>query len=1031
MNKYKHSLLSGAVVLALGLSGSAMANVTTSDIKGNVTGPQGNVAPGTKITILHVPSGSKKNIVTNDAGSFSVKNLRIGGPYKITVDSDTFEDQTIEDVYLQLGETFPMSIKLQSQGQVMVVTGRSISPLSGSTGPASHFNAEDLEFAPAITGDIKDIVRADSRIFIDESNSDAINCGGGSPRFNSLTLDGVRLNDSFGLNSNGYPTTRMPFSIDSIEQVSVELAPFDVKYGGFTACNINAVTKSGTNEIKGGFFYDYTNDSMLGKTIEGEYQPSGDFAEKRFGFNVGLPIIEDNLFFFLSYEKLEGVQLFSYDPLERNVSQADLDRIIQITRDVYGYEAGGMPASMPVEDEKIMMKIDWNINEFHRADFTYNYNDGFSLSQSDAWALTLDSHFYERGAELTSMAASLYSDWSDKFSTSLRVSTAELDNRQLSLDAASGFGEVQIRHGGSTVFLGPDDSRQSNDLYWDNFAIKLTGTYHLGDHIIEMGYEYEDLTAFNLFMQHTQGEFRFNSIDDYQAGLAARVYYNNSAGTNVPTDASQEFSFQQHTYYIQDEYSFTDHDITMTFGLRYDRYTSDDNPRHNQNFQDRYGFSNSANLDGIDLLQPRIGLNWAVDENLEVRGGIGLYSGGNPNVWVSNAYSNDGIVQIGLQYRNLDLFSLPMTNGGTPGYEVPQFMYDEIAAYPVGGGDGSVNAIDPNFEMPSEWKYALGATYTTEGGYTFLADLLHNRKVDSATIVDVALQYSGEYTAADGRPLIERIAGRSSEYLLTNSDNDGKSTVLSFAANKEFDSGIQATFGYTFTDSEDANPMTSSVAGSNYGNLATTDPLNPSIATSNYGVPHLFTLNLSYKTQFVDGYDTRFNLFARANEGQAYSYTFDNSDRAFGDRNWNGDRQLLYIPLESDPNVIYDEGFDLDAFNAFIDANGLKRGKNTERNAFNAGWSSKFDIKVTQEIPGFRDGDKGSVYFTIKNVGNLLNSDWGVYKKGAFTGNRMVEVDINDDGQYIYEDFNAGNEELDLIRRPSQWRMHLGIKYKF
>ena len=639
MKTHRISYISSALVLALGLSTSALANTTTSAIKGNISGPNGQAAAGTQITIVHVPSGTTKTATVNNSGLFTAKGLRVGGPYRIIVDSNEFEDTTVKDIFLTLGETYPLNVALNPESalETIVVTGRSISMQSGGTGPAAHFNSDDLKYAPSINRDIKDIVRIDPRIYIDESRSDAIQCGGGNPRFNSLTVDGVRMNDSFGLNDNGYPTTRIPFSYDSIDQVSVELAPFDVKYGGFTSCNINAVTKSGTNEVHGSFFYDYSNDSMKGDSIEGEDQDNGDYDDKRYGFNVGLPLIEDTLFLYTSYEKLDGVQLFEYSPMsgsDPQVTQADIDRVNQISIDKYGYNAGGTPASKAVDDEKILVKLDWNINEDHRASFVYNYNDGFKLDQSDEWGMTLDNHFYESGAELNSFVGSLNSDWTDNFSTEVRVGHTELENRQTSLDAASGFGEVQIRHNGTTIFLGPDDSRQSNEMNWESTTFKLAGSYYLDEHTITAGYEYESLTAFNLFMQHTVGEYRFDSIDDYEDGIASAVYYNNSAGTNVPSDASQEFTYGLHTFYIQDEYTLTDIDMTLTVGLRYDRYTSSDNPRYNAQFEERYGIRNDKNMDGIDLIQPRVGFNWAVQDNLEVRGGFGLYSGGNPNVWL-------------------------------------------------------------------------------------------------------------------------------------------------------------------------------------------------------------------------------------------------------------------------------------------------------------------------------------------------------------------------------------------------------------
>ena len=622
----RKTALSLAIAACVGVSGAAIANETTSAIKGQIMGPNGNPAAGTKVTILHVPSGSVKTTQVNDAGYFTAKGLRVGGPYKVIVDSDIYADQEFNNIILNIGSDYPVNTSLENISDVeqIVVTGRPISTMSGGTGPASTFTLSDLENQPAINRDLKDIIRIDPRVAIDDSRG-SINCGGGNPRFNSLTLDGVRMNDNFGLSSNGYPTIRAPFSFDSIEQVAVELAPFDVQYGGFTSCNINAVTKSGGNDIHGGVFYDYTNDSMKGDKIEGNDVDNGDYSEKRYGFNVGLPLINDTLFLFTSYEKLEGVKQFNYSSL---VSSAEIDEIKQITRDVYGYEAGATPASSPVEDEKILVKLDWNINDDHRANLIYNYNDGFTLSQSDADGdeLAFDSHFYEQGAEFTSIVASLYSDWNDNFSTEVRLGKSELDARVQSLDAASGFGEFQISTDNATVYVGPDDSRQSNDLNYDTTTAKFSGTYYLDQHTITAGFEYEKLEVFNQFVQHTEGEWRFASIDAYRNGIANAVYYNNSASTNNPNDAAANFAYSQNTFYVQDEYSFSDIDASLTFGLRYDSYSSDDKPTLNQNFTNRYGFSNQSTFDGIDLIQPRVGFEWYATDALEVRAGVGLSS---------------------------------------------------------------------------------------------------------------------------------------------------------------------------------------------------------------------------------------------------------------------------------------------------------------------------------------------------------------------------------------------------------------------
>jgi len=1047
MKTHSLSRITGALVVALGLSTSVistdvLANTTSAGIKGQVVGPQGNAAAGTKVTITHIPSGTTKTAVVNQSGSFAAKGLRVGGPYKVEVDSDRFEDTELTDVFLTLGETYPVNVALAEQQDIetIVVTGRVVSKNYGSNSPSSNFNLKDIQLAPSVNRDIKDVIRVDPRIYISGSagGGDAIQCAGGNPRFNSLTVDGARMNDNFGLNSNGYPTVRIPFSYDAIDQVAVELAPFDVQYGGFTSCNINAVTKSGGNEVHGSVFVDYTSDSLKGDSLEGDKIDTGDYDEKRYGFNVGLPLIEDKLFFFAAYEKLDGAQIMQYSAFDNGaITQSEVDQIIQISKDTYNYDPGTMVPSMPVDDEKLLVKFDWNIDENHRLNFVYNYNDGFEIGQSDESSdqLSLSNHFYERGAEFTSYVSSLYSDWSDNFSTEIRIGYSELENRQISFDQASGFGEFRVEDIGIdnnvSVYLGPDDSRQSNKLSYDNLSLKVAGTYYLDEHELYFGYEREELDVFNLFVQHSQTETRFNNLEDFESGLADDVYYGN-ANSHNPDDAAGEFKYALNTLYFQDKFELTDYDVTITAGLRYDWYTSDDKPTHNQNFEDRYGFSNAQNLDGVDLIQPRFGFNWTASEQLEVRGGFGLYSGGNPNVWISNSYSNDGVRNIQDSVRDVQILgagAIEYNGTGQPGYDIPQSLYDDIGS---GTADSSTNVTDPNFEIPSEWKYSLGLTYVTEDEYVLTADALYTDKQDSAIISNLADEVVD--TAPDGRPIYDSVNhSRNSDFLLTNvTGDDAKSTILSFAVSKAYDNGFAFSASYAYTDAQDVHPMTSSVAFSNYHRIAVSDPENPQLAASNYEIPHRFTVSLTYSHEFFSGYQTNFSVFGQANQSHPYTYSFSEDSRGLGFN--DAHRQLLYVPTENDANVIYgvnDKGipFDQQAFNDFIAAEGLTRGQIIDRNALDGKWWTKFDVRVEQEFMGFMPGHKASAYLVIENFGNMLNDDWGVLKEGNFLQG-AVTTTITDDGQYSYNEFNNPSASS-RVTDASLWEMRIGIKYDF
>lgn len=1043
MNSPRLSRIAGALALAMSVSAPVIAADTTSaGIRGTVISTTGTIVSGANIKVTDSRTGSVKTFSSNESGAFSLRGLQVGGPYTIEVTSGNFSKK-LDDVFLSLGDITNLSLQLEAtEFETIEVTGRRIHATTGEKGPSSNFSAADLDAAPAINRDIKDLVRIDPRIYVDESFGDGIQCTGASPRFNSFTVDGIRTNDNFGLGSGGYPTIRIPFSYDSIEQVNVELAPFDVQYGGFTACNINAVTKSGSNDFEGGFFYDHTNDSMRGDELEGEKLTSGNFTEKRYGVNLGGALLEDKLFFYASYEKLEGVDTFERGTADSNaavkvegLSQAQYDEIVDIAKTVYNYTPGELLTSLPVEDEKIMAKLDWIINDQHRAAVVYNFNDGNTIRESDGDSneFEFSDHYYNQRGEFESYVASLYSDWTDDFSTEIRISTADFEQTVTPLGGTE-FGEVQIStsNNGSraTVYMGADDSRHANKLTYATDTFKVAGTYLYGDHVISGGYEYEKLDVFNLFVQHVEGEYRFRSIDNFRNGIADRVYYDNALQTNSANDAAAKFGYEIHTAYLQDEYFSFEHDLTVTFGLRYDWYTSDDYPIENPLIEELYGFSNRQNLDGEGLLQPRLGINWAANDKLEVRGGFGLYSGGNPNVWLGNNYQNNGIILVQTLERGVNLFETEFTGDGSPIWNVPQGQFDNVAA--GNGRAGGINVLDPNFKVPSEWKFALGATYFLDNDYILTADFLFTDMQDAAVIRDITRVDSG-VDAPDGRPIYTSVNGRSQDFMLTNvQGSSGNRKSISLALSKSYDMGLDWTLAYAYTATKEVSPMTSSVAFSNYLNN-TTDPENPGLGTSNYEIPHRFTLKLNYNVELFDNLNTRFTVFASANEGRPYSYTFDGGSQ-FGDSVGFIDRHLVYIPDgANDPKVVFGPDFDQAAFFAYIESEGLNKyaGGVMERNGINSDWWTKFDVKVSQELPAFNKDHKAEAFLMIENFGNMLNDDWGVMYETSFPrAQEMVAASINENGQYVYEEFIQPTGQT-RVADASLWELRMGIRYDF
>ena len=1018
----------GAAVsaVALSMAGVAMAQVTTSSIRGQVTNDEGQAVAGALVTVTDPTTGLTRTATTNNVGQYTIRSLPISSDYVVSVTSDDLQGQYLEDVGLSLGDAtqvnFTLSTDSEARQETIVVTASAADLAPTATGPSASFGLETLQKAPAINRNITDVLRLDPRIYVDESRGDinAVQCGGKNSRFNSLTVDGVRMNDNFGLNANGYPTERIPFSYDAIEQVAVELAPFDVQYGGFSACNINAVTKSGTNEFHGYLFGDYTNDGLRADSLEGDDITTGEYDEYRYGFGVGGPIIKDKLFFFAAYEKLEGVNLFDRGPLgsgavnEVNITQAEVDEIRNIAMELYGYDPGTIPTSADNSDEKILVKLDWNISNDHRASFTYNWNDGFNIAQSDGDSdeLEFSNHLYERGAELTSYAGSLYSDWTDNFSTEIRVAYSELDNRQISVGGTD-FGEITIETDDVDVYLGGDDSRQANKLYYETLSLALKGYYSTGNHNFSFGYEREALDVFNMFVQHVETEIDFDAnsgatlpgvfdpaIENFRLGLADNVNYNNSP-TGDPNNAAADWGYEINTLYGQDEIDLGNGVIVIA-GLRYDWYTTDDAPETNPDFLADYGFTNGQTLDGEGLLQPRLGFEWDFSDNLDLRGGVGLYSGGNPNVWLSNTYSGNNVLQFGadggafgLEDGVTSLFDIDygLCEDGVPtgpGYCVPQSMIDAVAA-----GEGSnfeINYLDPNFEIPSEWKFALGGTYYADapalgGEYVLSGDILYTVSQDSAVWIRGDLEQTGT-TTVDGRVYPTYSSVREPAFVLTNSKSDAKSLLVSGSVSKSYDFGLDWSLGYAYTDAEDVHPMTSSVAFSNYVNRAFGDPQDVSASTSDYNTKHRFTALANYERAFFGDNLTTFSAFGQAVSGRPYSVVFG-----------------------GDPNSIT-------GFTPYLEGSPFLAA-GAERNGEEGSWWGKVDIKLEQEFPGFLD-HKASGFIVVDNFTNLLNDEWGILREPGFPS--VCTVDASGTPTQ-----NCESRQGDA----SRYEIRFGLRYEF
>jgi hypothetical protein len=1036
------AIATGFVLVAgMGFAPEVRAQETTAQLGGNVVDADGNPVAGATVTVLHVPSGTSRSAVTNASGQFVLTGLRVGGPYSVTASSAGFQGSAVENVYAELGRRANVSLVVAPTTVLAEVEVTAAGTAGTAIGVGTEFTAETIASAPSINRDLKGTLRIDPKAWVDPTNSDALEVAGVNNRYNSITVDGVRQSDDFGLNNNGYPTQRSPISLDAVEAVSLQTAPFDVQYSNFRGSTINVVTKSGTNEFDGAVYYYTYDDSLVGdKSKDRKFDFA--FDEEKYGATLRGPILKDRLFFSLSYEKLERKAPQDFGPTGSGaaieipgVTVEEYNRIVQITDSVYGFDAGQTLSSLPEDDEKIFAKIDWNISDNQRASFSYQRTEGNEIIQTNNSAsgrdLSTPSDWYNRAITMDSYSLQWFADWTDVFSTEVKLGRKEVETLQDSLGGTD-FANFRITTpSGGEVFVGPDIFRQANYLTNDLDTIKLKGSLFLGDHTVTVGYEREMLDIFNLFVPRSTGEYYFSSIDNYEARIARRLDYSN-AFTNDANDGAADFGYNIDSIYIQDSWAVTP-EFELTAGLRYDMYSSSDKPLYNQNFEDRYGFDNQETLDGRDLFMPRVGFNWQADENTVVRGGVGLFGGGTPNVWVSNSFSNDGVTVVQTSGVDDELLNVD-------GYNLPQSVLDRLA---LQRNDGAVNAIFPNFESPSQWRYNLGVEHWFENEWKISADLIYSRVKDEVVWQDLRLVQTG--TAPDGRPIYSQSDDRASfvqDIVLGNTDK-GEATIFTVDLQKAWETRagtIDFYMGYGHQDVSDVNPGTSSTASSNWDNVAVSDPNNPTLATSNYEIEHRFTLAFNWKKAFFSDAYTSAGLFIERRSGRPYSYTFARNGETFGDPRQNSrQRHLLYVPTVDDPLVRFSSAEFEANFNDWLDSSelGRYRGQIAPRNAFNSPWVTTADLRLAQEIPlGWKDL-RALLTLDVENLANLINNDWGQLRQVSFNYmSPVLRATIDQDtGQYVYSPTTSDNTPAKAFKSvsalPSVWRIQLGFRIEF
>ncbi|MDF4001921.1 carboxypeptidase regulatory-like domain-containing protein [Luteibacter sp. PPL552] len=1075
------------------LAAPAFAQDTSSAISGRVLDASGQPVANADVKLVHEPSGTTKIVQTDTEGRYSAQGLRVGGPFDVVVSKGGQPVVEQDNVFLALGQV--TAVNLSAAPAAAATSAQSLEGVSvtatsvnqtftpDNKGLSTNISRKELETIPTPGRSIQNVVRMDPRVVITDRARGEISAVGQNSRYNNITVDSVSANDPFGLNANGLPTLGTPISQDAIESYQISTANYDVATRRGVGANINAVTKSGTNDFHGSVYYAFQNKDMIGDNEIGK-EYAGFDRQFTAGGTLGGPIIKDKLFFFGLVEKSKQIGSGSpYGPSDSgaatpiaNLTNAQLQQVrnfaTQLGLGDIGSVGGG---NSNLEDKRYLGKLDWNITDNHRASFTFSQTkENKPVITGSSTKLVLSSGWYKTAADNKSYALHFYDDWSDIFSTDTTVSYAKF-HQDRSPYTGVDMPDITVypttfANGGGVEF-GTEYSSQANVLDVKSWNAAWAGSLYLGDHTLKGGFDYEKDTYYNLFLQGAFGSYTFeelpagvganNGLANFANGRYWKYSYNRPANGLGLNDVAAAYSLQQWGVFLQDTWQATPN-LSVQYGFRVDIPLMSDKPLYNARYAAAYGQTNQYTLDGHRVVQPRLSFNYMFDTEhmTQLRGGAGLFVTNQPAVWLGNIFSNSGVTQT--------QFTCGPTNGGSgscTGANIPAFSANPARQNDgvVGSGQQTVNVITKDWNIPTAWKLSLG--FDKELPWWGLVASVDYEHIDQRDAIYFKnLNLGTPRTGPDGRNLYwtsfgdpakdrtvqaRRLAnsGFSGNTIELGNTSKGKAESLAMTLKKNFSDDWSAMVGFTWSRSTEVNPGTSSVASSNYNNNYVYNANEDKASTSNYSVPRRVIAALTWQHAFFGDYKTTASMFYDGHSAYPYTWSFGND--ANGDGITNND--VAFIPRQG--QVEFTPGTSQALINSFYDYiqhnDYLKdhQGQPAQRNGDRAGWINQVDLSFQQEIPGLFGKDRGVVKLDIYNFGNLLNKHWGIEKRVNFPGGRGLADYAGVDqatGKYIYNitgsKYSNGNSYQPLAiptyinnndDLAQRWSVLLTVKYTF
>ena len=1044
----KKSLLIKFVVMILVFAGTfsiAMAQVTTSTMTGSVRDAKGPL-PGASVKATQIATGTTYTAGTNSEGRFNISNMRVGGAYKVVVTFVGYQPQEYDGIVLRLGEPFALNVVLNDEGvtlnQVQVVGIKSKVFDSKKTGASTSISKDQLESLPTLSRSLSDFYR-----LTPQANGNSF--GGANQRYNSITIDGAVNNDVFAASSSsitpGGGANTQPISLDAIQEIQVVLAPYDITYGNFTGAGVNAITRSGTNKVEGSAYFFGRNQGTVGKTPNG--LKSAKFSDYQYGFRIGGPIIKDKLFFFVNGELGRKAQPTVNNAGEQGavLTTEQAASLAGYVKSKYNYDVGSYGGQdAETQNDKVFARLDWNINAKNQLMVRHNYIKAYDdvLSRSGT-SFKFGNNGGRNNSTQNISVLELRSQLSESLSNNLLLGYSRI--RDARSTSGSLFPHVEIQNfnaSGNIVAFGSERSSTANALDQDIFEITDNFKIFAGNHTFTIGTHNEFYKFRNLFVNNRYGYWQFRSLTDFENNAPSRAEVIFPINGQNP---EAKFSAAQLGFYAQDDIQVTP-EFRLTAGLRVDVPLFFDKPGRNEAAEKSFGYRTDRTPKSTPLVAPRVGFNYDVfgDRSLQLRGGSGIFTGRVPFVWLSNQFTNTGLLTGEVRVTGTAASPIP---GG--------FQPDPNLQSTVGTpGNYQLNLIEENFRLPQVFRSNFAADFKLFAGISATLEAIYSKTLNNITYKDINLKgQSGTLNpsftgGSDLRPTYSgpKVDSKVTNAILLQNSNKGSAYSLTAQLQKQFNSGFGASVAYTYGEAKDVNSGTSSTAVSNWQfNQIVLDPNNTPLAYSTSDTKHRIVGSLNYGVRYGKQglFGTSIAVFYAGRSGNPYTYLYN------GDLNGDGSNgnDLLFVPRSlsdiklavipavttgANPSPAISIADQWTSLNNFIENDPYlksKRGEYVARNGARMPWQHSFDVRLMQDLGALIKGSSNKIQLSVDvfNVGNLINKDWG---RAYFLSNSASSLISYNSGAYTFRAPSTGKAyTVDQI--GSRWAAQFGIRYIF